>query len=656
MKRLLLIVISFLLIPFSIKAQEVVKVGAFNFYPAIFLDDDGVIKGFYVDALKDLEKKENYKFNYVYGSWSDCLNWIKTGEVDLLVSVAITKERLKFLDYSEMPLLTVWSEVYTNLDSEINGILDLNGKTIAVMKDDYNGNYLKDLSKKIKIECSFIETDGFEDVFKLISAGKVDAGVVNNTFGAAKSKEFNLSSSGIVLNPFDIYFAVRNGYNQELINVLNRYLYLWKTDEHSIFNQARQKWSYNKIGVIETFPTWFKKSIYITSSFVLILLIFIILLRYRVKLATDKINYNEKKFSIFMDKIPANVYIKDEQLCYIYNNRDKQKSINTEIKTNPNQSSLILEPNVIQLIKEVEQDIISSKNQNSELVYSAIANGKTAWFRDYRFYLELPNGKPAIGCLTFDITEIKTAEIEIIEAKNNAQKSDRLKSAFLANISHEIRTPMNGIMGFYELIKEKTNTPDEHNDYLHLIEKNSFHLLSILNKIIDISKIESGSETVEYSNVDLNEVIRRVYNSYIDETNEKGLALNINTSQKNQFIITDGDKLYKIFIHLIENSIKYTNKGSIELGYEIESISPDSSKLILYVKDSGIGIDDETKKYIFQSFNKGHFSYDDESSGLGLGLSITKHYITMLGGEIWFESNINCGTTFYFTISKYREE
>lgn len=655
MKRLLLIVISFFIITSSINAQKTIKVGAFNFYPAIFLDTDGVVKGFYVDALSELEKKEDYKFIYVYGSWSDCLNWIKTGEVDLLVSVAITKERLKFLDYSETPLLTVWSEVYTNLDSEINGILDLNGKAIAVMKDDFNGNYLKDLLKKIKIDCSFIETEGFEDVFKLLSSRKVDAGVVNNTFGAAKSIDYNLSSSGIVLNPFDIYFAVKKGNNQQLISVLNRYLHSWKTDENSIFNKARQKWSFNKIGVIETFPKWFKKSIYITSSFVFILLIFIVLLRYRVKVATDKINYNEKKFSLFMDNIPANVYIKDEQLCYIYNNRNKQRFINTDIKTNTNQFSYILEPSVIQLIKEVEQGILSSKNQNSELVYSAIVDNKTAWFRDYRFYLELPNGKPAIGCLTFDITEIKTAEIEIIEAKNNAQKSDRLKSAFLANISHEIRTPMNGIMGFYELIKEKTTTPEEQNDYLHLIEKNSFHLLNILNKIIDISKIESGSETVEYSNVDLNEVVKRVYNSYIDEANEKGVALIINASEKPQYINTDGEKLFKIFIHLTENSIKYTNNGSIELGYKLESMSPNETQLIFYVKDSGIGIDDETQKYIFQSFNKGSFSYD-ESSGLGLGLSITKHYIAMLGGEIWFESNVNCGTIFYFTISKYKEQ
>ncbi len=114
------------------KAQEVVKVGAFNFYPAIFQDKDGVVKGFYVDALSELGKKENLKFVYIYGSWDEGLERIKTGEVDVLTSVAITEERLNYMDYSATPLLTVWSEVYVNPKSEIKGILDLEGKKLLL--------------------------------------------------------------------------------------------------------------------------------------------------------------------------------------------------------------------------------------------------------------------------------------------------------------------------------------------------------------------------------------------------------------------------------------------------------------------------------------------------------------------------------------------
>jgi ABC-type amino acid transport substrate-binding protein len=192
MKKTVYIFLFVFAILTAAKAQNVVKVGAFNFFPAIFQDTDGVVKGFYVDALNELGKKENIKFVYIYGSWDEGLERIKTGEVDILTSVAITEERLNYMDYSATPLLTVWSEVYVNPKSEINGILDLEGKTIAVMKSDFNGIFLKQLTDKLNIKCEFIETADFEEVFKLISKKKVDAGVVNNTFGVPKSDEYGL--------------------------------------------------------------------------------------------------------------------------------------------------------------------------------------------------------------------------------------------------------------------------------------------------------------------------------------------------------------------------------------------------------------------------------------------------------------------------------
>lgn len=213
MKKTFCLFLSIFAIIGIANAQEVVKVGAFNFYPAIFQDTDGIVKGYYVDALNELGKKENIQFIYVYGSWNEGLQRIKTGEVDLLTSVAITEERLNSMDYSETPLLTVWSEVYVNQRSEIHGILDLKGKSIAVMKSDVNGGYLKQLTQKLAVNCEFIETTDFEEVFKLISSNKVDAGVVNNTFGAPKSAEYGLLSSGIVFNPFDIFFTVKKGSN-----------------------------------------------------------------------------------------------------------------------------------------------------------------------------------------------------------------------------------------------------------------------------------------------------------------------------------------------------------------------------------------------------------------------------------------------------------
>ena len=266
--------------------QRVVRVGAFNFYPGIFKDTDGVVKGFYVEALNDLGRRENIRFEYVYGSWIEGLERIKAGEVDVLTSVAYTAERAAFLDYSKIPLLTVWGEVYVPKLSGIDGIRDVQGKKIAVMKGDVNGRHFIDLVKKFEITCKFVEMPGFDDVFKAVASNEVDAGVVNNTFGAAKQKEYGLRSTGIVFNPFDIFIAVAKGKNQSLLVLLDSYLDNWRHQIDSPYNQARQKWSHGSSGTIMVFPRWLIYSSTALCVLVVVAMFFILLLRRQVKLKT----------------------------------------------------------------------------------------------------------------------------------------------------------------------------------------------------------------------------------------------------------------------------------------------------------------------------------------------------------------------------------
>ncbi|HPG33825.1 MAG TPA: transporter substrate-binding domain-containing protein, partial [Lentimicrobium sp.] len=318
-KSLLLLIFTFC---FAIinhaHGERIVKVGAFNYYPGIFKDTDGEVKGFFVDVLNELGQNENIKFIYVYGSWEQGLERIKTGEIDMLTSVAYTKERAVFMDYAQTPLLTVWGEVYVEPKSEIKGIKDLNGKTIAVMKSDFNGEFLRQLTTKLSINCNYIETNDFDEVFQLILTEKVDAGVVNNTYGAPKSQEYSLLSSGIVFNPFDIFFTVKKGENAWLLKLLNMYLETWVHDRNSVYNVSRQKWSHGKVGKMEVFPEWLQNGIYAVVIIVLLLMAFIGLLRYRVRKATAKLKYSETLFETFMDNTPAFVYIKDEALNHIY--------------------------------------------------------------------------------------------------------------------------------------------------------------------------------------------------------------------------------------------------------------------------------------------------------------------------------------------------
>jgi PAS domain S-box-containing protein len=253
----------------------------------------------------------------------------------------------------------------------------------------------------------------------------------------------------------------------------------------------------------------------------------------------------------------------------------------------------------------------------------------------------------SIAVLNYDITERKLAELELIKAKEQAEESDRLKSTFLTNMSHEIRTPMNGILGFAELLKEPKLSSDDQQDYIQTIEICGARMLNTINNIIDISKIESGLTKVNIKESDINEKMEFTYKFFKPEAEIKGLQLSFMSSlpSTEAFINTDNEKVYGILTNLIKNAIKFTYDGLVEFGYKKRG-----EYLEFYVKDTGVGIPENQKELIFKRFRQGNDSYNRGYEGSGLGLSIAKSYVEMLGGQIWVESMEGVGSTFYFTI------
>ena len=295
MKRiLLLLVITIMLATASLVCADTptpqkIRIAAFNFYPTLFQAKDGSVQGFYVDFLSEIAKREGWTIEYIYGNWADGLSRIKSGEVDVLANVALTAERTQFMDYGKVPLITVWAELYAPNGSPIDSIMNVKNKKIALMKGDFNAANFKNLVEKFGIPCTYVEYGNFEEVFKAISARQVDAGIVNNTFGTAKQSEYDLKSTGVIFNPFDIFFTVAKGKNSAVLATLDRYLEEWRKIESSPYHQARERWSHKSASTIRVVHPWLKKAAVISGVLLCIAVGFVVLLRIQVRRKTAEV-------------------------------------------------------------------------------------------------------------------------------------------------------------------------------------------------------------------------------------------------------------------------------------------------------------------------------------------------------------------------------
>ena len=246
-----------------------------------------------------------------------------------------------------------------------------------------------------------------------------------------------------------------------------------------------------------------------------------------------------------------------------------------------------------------------------------------------------------------DVTARKLAEIEIANARKKAEESDRLKSAFLANMSHEIRTPMNGIMGFAELLKNQSLSVQQQQKYIEIIEMSGVRLLNIINDILDISRIEAGVMDVALEGSDTNEQLEYIYSFFKPQVEAQGMQLLLSDMlpAENSKVVTDREKVFAVLNNLVKNAIKYSRKGTIEFG-----CNKKGSFLEFFVKDTGIGIPKDRQDAIFDRFVQADIEDIEARQGAGLGLSISRSYVKMLGGEIWVESEEHKGSTFYFTL------
>ncbi|NTW82647.1 MAG: PAS domain S-box protein [Chlorobiaceae bacterium] len=356
-----------------------------------------------------------------------------------------------------------------------------------------------------------------------------------------------------------------------------------------------------------------------------------------------------KRLSVAIHQSPVVVAITDSLGNIEYINPTFTKLTGYTFEEVKGKNSRILQSGLMpkELYENLWKTILSGKVWHGEF-HNRKKNGELYW--EDAFISAITDEKGTITSFVAvkeDITEKKKLWNELVAAKDKAEESDRLKTAFLANMSHEIRTPMNGIIGFTELLKEPHLTGQEQQEYIELIQQSGERMMNLINVIIEISRIDAKETVIELSETPLNELLERLYRSFIPKAENKGLQLNWNPglSDHESTIETDAEKLEQIMTNLIQNALKFTHHGHITFGY-----TKKDDMLEFYVDDTGVGIPEDMKEKIFDRFRQVDNSLSRLHEGIGLGLSITKTYIEMLGGGIHVEPCKCGGSKFFFTL------
>ncbi len=635
-----------------IDKHPILKFSEINWEPMSIIKDSKMV-GIMGEYLKIISEQTGIKFKFIpSSSWKEVLKKFKQKKIDLIPGIGDSKYASKLgltsKIYAEFPFVLV-TKTKESFISSIDELANTD-KSIAVPNYWTSYNYLKEKKPDIKV----IPTKNVFEALELVKNGKAYAFLGHMTVAMHYVGNYypkTLHISGKVNYEFKHKILLQKD-NKIFLNLVNKIISSITEEEHLFI---KNKWLHVEVQEAKDY----------TYLYQLAFIFFIIIIgtiywntrltkEIRERKAIEKaLNLEKENFKVLFEKVSdGNLILKDGKFIscnyaavkMLGLKNKKELSDSTPLKWSPKyQPCGMLSSKKTKIMVEK-----CMQNGFNKFEWLHIDINKKEFWVDIVLTKIIYQNKEAIYVVWHDISEQKELQKKLLQAKENADAANKSKSEFLANMSHEIRTPMNAIVGFTELLNEQLQEP-KLKSYIKTIQSASNTLLTLINDILDLSKIEAGKLNIEKKPTNLHNIATEVSAIFTMSVQKKGLELIVDIDDNlPSSLLLDEVRLRQILFNLIGNAVKFTEYGFIKLRVKTLGIDEHLSKINLeiYVKDSGIGIAQNQLEKIFKEFEQKDGQDTRKFGGTGLGLSISKRLCEMMDGNISVNSTEGKGTTF----------
>ncbi|MBN1876042.1 MAG: transporter substrate-binding domain-containing protein [Anaerolineae bacterium] len=643
---------------------HLVRIGVYQNEPKIFTDENGQPAGIFIELLNEIAAQEGWTLIYVPCEWADCLQALEDRQIDLMPDVAYSVERDIKYDFHKIPVFESWSRVYASPDTLINKVSDLNGKRVAVLKASIQQTVFEQLMTGFEYKVTIIPADSFEQAFVLAVDGSADAAITNHLFGDYFYQKYGLLKTTIDFNPVALYYATAEGYNPDLLEAIDRYLGQWISTSDSPYYTTLGHWSEKEPAYrVPQYVFWVIGGI---SGLLLAAAGMIWLLRQQVKVRTrylEQINAelqeSEQRYQILARISPVGIFRTDANGSTTYVN-PKWCAISGL------SADQALGNGWLDVVHPDDKERINRGWQESAQLHHAS-------FADYRFVRldgtliwvmgqavpELNSEGQIIGYVgtITDITDRKRAEDEIHqlnaelelrvqERTAQLQAANKELESFSYSVSHDLRAPLRAISGFSTIVarRHRASLNEEGQHYVDNIVQASERMGQLIDDLLTYARLgRTGVRRGPVSLANLMGELARNMQAYLDKNHGT-----LDICKDLPVVAGDRTLLSQVFTNLLENAFTYHKPDAppqVCVRYHSED-----THIVVEVHDNGIGIPSEYYEKIFNVFQRLHS--EEEYPGTGIGLATVKKSVELLGGNVWVESKVGEGSTFFVRLLK----